>query len=202
MKDRWGKEVPQEGQGRLSLVVNGPAGGEPVRVPVTIASLSATGALLKCATGEKSLELMPGAGREARLLVPPGKGAAGLEVKGRLSWVRPGGCSGADCLVGFELQEPGVEVRRILENRMEIYPRDLKELWDSWDELQRRRPLPMAEQAAYLVGVGAMAAGTALYLAGPESLRLYGSVLALYGCVMMAAKSLWAMWRSRPASPR
>lgn len=63
--------------------------------------------------------------------------------------------------------------------------------------MHARRLLPSADQAIYLVAVGAMVGGAALYLFGPETLKLYGGILAIYGCLMMAARSAWAMWQAR-----
>lgn len=194
-------DAAKESQGHLILTV-APVqrGRDPVRVPVRINSLSATGALLESREAESLPHLLGLAGREAAILLP-GEEAAGLgEIPGRISWARPGDAGGRGAVLGFELKEPELEVRKVLEDHMDAFPRDIKDLWDSWDELHRRRPAQVAEQAVYLVGVGAMAAGTTLYLAGPESLRLYGSIMALYGCVMMAAKSLWTMWRTRTVS--
>ncbi len=194
-------DAAKESPGRLILsVAPVQRGRDPVRVPVRINSLSATGALLECREDETPPNLAALAGREAAILIPPGEAGGLAEVPGRISWARPGDAWNRGWVLGFELKEPELEVRKALEDHMDVFPRDIKDLWDSWDELHRSRPAQMAEQAVYLVGVGAMAAGTTLYLAGPESLRLYGSILALYGCVMMAAKSLWTMWRTRTVS--
>lgn len=201
MTEQHGPETRPREAGELILSVSPVGRGrEPVRLPVRINSLSATGALLESQEAQASPLLLALAGRDARILIPPDSPAPLREITGRLAWVRPVRRKNGGMMMAFELQEPDLEVRRVLEDHMASFPRDLKELWDAWDEVHRSRPAQMAEQAAYLVGVGAVAAGTTLYLAGPETLKLYGSVMALYGCLMMAAKSIWSLWRARAAS--
>ncbi len=179
----------------LSVTPRG-RGREPLQLPVRINSLSATGALLEVPDNDAPSALFSLGGREAVLTVPADSSPL-RDIPGRISWTRP---AAQGFIVAFELKEPDLEVRRVLEEHMGSFPRDLKELWDAWDEVHRSRPAQVAEQAAYLVGVGAVAAGTTLYLAGPDTLKLYGCIMALYGCLMMAAKSIWSLWRSRAAS--
>jgi hypothetical protein len=190
-----------ESQGRLMLWVSPlKRGAEPLEVPVRINSLSATGAILESLAEDGGDRLLPLVGRPGSIHLSGGEVAGIREVPGRIAWTRAAGPRGGGSLLGFALQESDLEVRKLLEDHLGAFPRDLKNLWDSWDALHHRRPLPGAEQAVYLVGAGALAAGSTLYLAGPESLRLYGSIMALYGCVTLAARSLWAMWRTRAVS--
>jgi len=182
-----------------NLILSVPPRGrdrEPLRLPVRINSLSATGALLEIPDRDAPPAFFSLSGREAVITVPSASSPV-RDIEGRISWTRP---AAQGFIVAFELKEPELEVRRVLEEHLGSFPRDLKELWDAWDEVHHRRPAQVAEQAAYLVGVGAVAAGTTLYLAGPDTLKLYGCILALYGCLMMAAKSLWSLWRGRAAS--
>lgn len=197
MNEERGPKSSRRETGTLILSVTPLGRGrEPLRLPVRIHSLSATGALLESLDGEAPPALLSLSGREAVITVTS-ESSPLKDIPGRISWTRP---ARSGFILGFELKEPELEVRRLLEDHMESFPRDLKELWDAWDEVHRSRPVQVAEQAAYLVGVGAVAAGTTLYLAGPDTLKLYGCIMALYGCLMMAAKSIWSLWRSRAAS--
>lgn len=54
-------------------------------------------------------------------------------------------------------------------------------------------PPPGSPQAIYLVGFGAVAAGSAIYFWGPEAYRLFGVILALYGSLAIAGRSLWSL---------
>jgi len=54
----------------------------------------------------------------------------------------------------------------------------------------------------YWVGAGAVLAGASFYLAGPESYRLVGVILAVYGSLTIAGKSLWSLMLRRPGAQK
>lgn len=165
--------------------------------PVGVAGLSAGGVILTTADASGKFGSLHLEGRKATIRLPQVPDGDLGQIQGRVLWTRPEEGKAGEYAVALELAEPDLRVRKVLEDRLEDYPRDIKELWDQWDLLHARQLLPSTDQAIYLVSVGAMAGGTALYFFGPETLKLYGSVLAIYGCLMMAAKSAWAMWQDR-----
>ncbi|MDI6852652.1 MAG: PilZ domain-containing protein [Deltaproteobacteria bacterium] len=190
-----------DGQDGIYLEIGGRRRGRaPLSVPVEVKGLSAGGVVLTAADASGSIGDSGLEGQEALILLPRYPEEELGRIAGRVLWTRPAEGQADAYVIALELAEPDLRVRQALEERLKGYPRDFKELWDQWDRVHARRFIPSGHQAIYAVAVGAMAGGTALYFLGPENLKLYGSILAIYGCLMMAAKSAWAMWQDRTVS--
>jgi len=172
-------------------------GQAPLSLPVEVTALSAGGVVLKTAGASDSVDALHLEGRETVIRVPQLREEPLGQIQGRVLWVRAGEGKEGEYAIALELNSPGLRVRKVLEDRLETCPRDIKELWDQWDRVHARRLLPSPDQAVYLVAVGAMAGGATFYFLGPDTLKLYGGILAIYGCLMMAARSAWAMWQAR-----
>jgi hypothetical protein len=61
-------------------------------------------------------------------------------------------------------------------------------------------PLSTSESAFYWVGFSGVLAGSAVYFLGPETYRLFGVILAVYGTLTIAGKSVWSFMQKRPRS--
>ena len=61
-------------------------------------------------------------------------------------------------------------------------------------------PVSASESAFYWVGFGAALAGLAVYFLAPETYRLFGVILAIYGTLTIAGKSVWSLMQKRPRS--
>jgi hypothetical protein len=185
-------------QNGLYLELGGKRRGRTsLSLPVEVAGLSAGGVVLTATDASGRVGDSDLKGQEALILLPQYSEEDLGKIPGRVLWTRAAEGQAGAYVIALELAEPDLRVRQVLEDRLKEYPRDFKELWDQWDRVHARRFIPSGHQAIYAVAVGAMAGGTALYLLGPENLRLYGSILAIYGCLMMAARSAWAMWQDR-----
>jgi phage shock protein PspC (stress-responsive transcriptional regulator) len=56
------------------------------------------------------------------------------------------------------------------------------------------------DTAFYWVGFGGVLAGLSVYFLAPETYRLFGVILAVYGTLTIAGKSVWALMQKRPRS--
>jgi hypothetical protein len=198
--------------------------GKTRRFPAEVVSLSSRGAILNTPRGAGTPNLEAVEGREVLIHLPAGELR---EIRGVVLWARPHGEHKEGAAFGVEFNRPDLKVRRALEEYLPGYPQDLKNLWDNWDALQEiveppgprplTRPVPEGAPAPpvapaeappspvsrasdptfYWVGLGAMVAGGAWYYLAPEAYRLFGVILAAYGCLTVAGKSVWSMWQSR-----
>jgi phage shock protein PspC (stress-responsive transcriptional regulator) len=60
--------------------------------------------------------------------------------------------------------------------------------------------LGASDSAFYWVGFGGVLAGLSVYFLAPETYRLFGVILAVYGTLTIAGKSVWSMMQKRPRS--
>jgi hypothetical protein len=171
-----------------------------ITLAVGVTELSATGVVLRAEDASGKLDGAGLEGREAIIRLPHTTEAELDQIQGRVLWTKPQAGKAGEYAIGLELANPDLRVRKTLEDRLQVYPKDIKELWDQWDRVHVRRLPLKADQAVYLVAAAAIGGGVGLFFLGPESLKLYGSILAVYGCMMMAVKSVWAMWQERTMS--
>ena len=47
------------------------------------------------------------------------------------------------------------------------------------------------------MGLGVVVGGMILQNWGPENYRSFGLILVLYGCLALAVRSIWSLWRQR-----
>jgi hypothetical protein len=59
---------------------------------------------------------------------------------------------------------------------------------------------PTSDSAYYWVGFGGALAGLSVYFLAPETYRLFGVILAVYGTLTIAGKSVWSLMQKRPRS--
>ncbi len=174
-------------------------GGLPFHLPVAIKSLSAGGVILEVHYPPTGLDLKEIEGRGGIIHLPVAGNGTEMAVRGTVLWTRPQGGDQPNFLLGLELEEPTLEMRQALEGQLSIATKDIKELWDHWDRLQEKPALepPSGQQGIYLVGLGVVVGGMILQYWGPENLRSFGLILVLYGCLALAVRSIWSLWRQR-----
>ncbi len=190
--------TPAEAPGGIYLELTGQRRGQGNHtLPVGVTGLSAGGVVLGVEDTGGKFDFLNLKNRKVVICLPERAEEDLARIHGRVIWSQPEENKPGKYLLGLALADPDLRVRKVLEDRLQEYPRDIKELWDQWDRVHARRITLQADQAVYLVGAGAMMGGTALYFLGPASLKLYGSILAIYGCLMMAARSVWALWQER-----
>jgi hypothetical protein len=174
-------------------------GGLPFHLPVVIKSLSAGGVILEVHYPPEGLDLREFQGRGGLIHLPLSGNGREMTIRGTVLWTRPQASDNPNFLMGLELAEPTLEMRQALEDHLPIATKDIKELWDNWDRLQEKPAPPPrpSSQGIYVVGIGVVAAGVLLQTWGSENLRTFGFILVLYGCLAVAVKSIWSLWRQR-----
>ncbi len=151
-----------------------------------------------------------------------------IKVPGKILWTRNReGDSGIT--LGLELLEPlPLPVRHTLEANMSIGAKDMKVLWDYWDEIQESAgPAEIAEPVApailvqdnaartrlrrqetvgkgswlYWVGFVAIICGLALQFPQSEYLGFSGLIVMFLGSLVVAWKSVTSMWQISSSGP-
>jgi hypothetical protein len=172
--------------------------GPSYHLPVTVKSLSATGVILEVRYPPGGLDLRELQGRSSVVHLPLTGNGREMAIPGKVVWTRPQVGNDPLFLLGLELENPTLEVRQALEEQLPIAAKDIKELWDQWDQTRKQpRSSVSSPQGIYLVGMGVVLGGLGMQLFGPEGVKGLGFIMVLYGCATLLVKSLWSLWRQR-----
>jgi hypothetical protein len=132
----------------LSLQLYNEVGKEAGHLAVAVKNLTTAGVILEILhpdNGSKNENLK---GREGLLSVMTQNDCGMIKVPGRVLWTRNHEGDGGVTL-GLELLQPlPLPVRHILEADMAIGAKDMKFLWDYWDEIQESAGPPQLAEPA------------------------------------------------------
>ncbi len=181
----------------IFLEIDDPAGGAPTRLPVILKNLSGEIATLELVEfyllkGWQDLE-----GRHAALCLLEPEHRAPVHIQGAVAWKGFTGEGRPRLALGLELAQPTPAIRKLLEKFAVHTPKDIKGLWERWDEVRETAPPPLVDRKLYFAGLGLLLAGLALQLPDPRGLKLLGWGLWLLGSLGLAGKSICALWRQR-----
>lgn len=200
---------------------------EVSRLPVEVKNLTTVGVILEILHLENELTIESLKGREGLLKIIAQDNSIMIEVPGKILWTRNRD-GDAGVTLGLELLGPlPLSVRHMLEANMSIGAKDMKVLWDYWDEIQETAaptelpdqvksvPLSLNHPAVdkgrigtdrqdnwlYWVGFGAIIAGLAMQFFQSESLSFSGLIVMFLGSLMVAWKSIVSMWQISASGP-
>ena len=98
--------------------------------------------------------------------------------------------------LGLELARPTLTARKVLGDLIPHSSKDIKGLWDRWDQAYAEADSSHSRKKIYLLGMILLFGGVALQLGG-KSLQLFGWILWFFGSLAVAGKSLWSIWQKR-----
>jgi hypothetical protein len=212
----------------ISLYLQVLDGAEAGQLPAAVKNLTTTGVILdvECLNSDAKTAICKD--REGFLKVTSEDGSGLIELPGKILWAREHKDETAVTL-GLELLEPlPLPVRHLLEADLDIGAKDMKVLWDIWDEINENTDgvdvsepeklvLAMAdagksadqtdnsdaksENTLYWAGFGTILAGLAMQLPQSEYLGFAGLVIMFGGSMLVAWKSLISMRQIAPARP-
>ena len=138
---------PRRLEAPASLMLEIFQGSKPShRCPVRIKSLSARGVILASLQPPADLDWDNLVGRDSLIHLSTGEIR---EIRASLLWARPTDAEVSEMEFGLELGSSNLKVRRALEEHLQAYPEDLKNLWDHWDAVHDEYdffgPVPPAE---------------------------------------------------------
>lgn len=179
----------------IFLEIAEPTGSATVRTPVVIKNLSGGAVTLEIedffqVPGWQRLE-----GRNITLCLTPQEIEETVEVQGTVSWMGFVGQERPRLHVKLELAKPTPAIRKLLEEHAEHTPKDMKGLWDRWDEIHENSSNSLLDRKTYLTALAFMLSGLALQLPEPSLVKFLGWILWLMGSVGVAGKGIWVLWR-------
>lgn len=120
-----------------------------------------------------------------------------VNIRGQVAWARYLGEKKRQLALGLKLARPNQAIIKLLKNSMAHTPKDLKGLWDRWDQDHKRQQDSLVDRKVYLAALVLMVAGLLLQLPGLQSFKLLGWILWLLGGLGVAGRGLWSLWPRR-----
>ena len=198
------------------------------QLPAAVKNLTTTGVILDVECLDADAKKAIRKDREGVLKVTSEDGGSLIALSGKILWTRDHKDDVAVTL-GLELFEPvPLPVRHLLEANLDIGAKDMKVLWDYWDEIKEKTGTddvfepenyapPMAdacesfeqpdnsngksENRLYWTGFGTILSGLAMQVPQSEYLGFAGVVIMFGGSLLVAWKSLISMRQIAPARP-
>jgi hypothetical protein len=193
--------------------------------PVIVKNLTTVGVILEILHLDNGYKTEDLKGIEGFLKIIAQDDTMMMEVPGRILWTNNrNGNKGAT--LGLELLEPlPLPVRQMLEANMAISSKDMKVLWDSWDEIketatppalpQPASPVPVAldnvmvsgeqvnpiarHQWLYWAGFGIIFSGFIMQVHQSEYIGLFGLAAIFSGSLLVAFKSILSIIEKKPS---
>jgi hypothetical protein len=135
-------------------------------------------------------------GRTGNLRLRFRGGEEPVEISGKLTWSRFAGVNGRQLTLGLELARPTLTARKILGDLIPHPARDIKSLWDRWDQAYTLPRPSRTDQKIYMLGMILLLSGVACQL-GNNSQQLIGWVLWFFGSLAVAGKSFWSILQKK-----
>lgn len=212
----------------LSFQVNNCLEGETSPFPVAVKNLTTVGVILEILHVGNGLKTESLKGREGLLTIVSQNDCVMNEVPGKILWTHKRDGE-AGVTLGLELLEPlPLSVRQRLETTMAIGAKDMKVLWDYWDEIKEAAApvespelvmsspsVPDHEAAVegqtdvvgsgdnwwYWLGFGAILFGLGMQYPQSEYFGFLGLIAMFLGSLVIAWKSIASMRQVSSSGP-
>jgi hypothetical protein len=160
------------------------------RFPVTIKTVAGRVATLEVGSPWRLAGCETLTGHRGHLRLTPWENDEPLAVEGTVAWARFGGQERCRLQLGLELANPDPAIQRLLEDYVAHTPKDIKELWNRWDEVHETSKVRPLGRKLYLAGLSLMLAGLVLQLPGPKAYKFVGWILWFLGSLGVISKYL------------
>lgn len=181
----------------LLLEIETGDGGAPARVPAVMKSLAGATLSLEVVNPANLVGWERIIERPARLCLSSGDKGKATYVEGKVSSAKWVGEKKWRLQVGLELSHLGINTYKLLERHLMTSPKDIKELWERYDQVRETVPLTPANRKFYLAGLGLLLGGLILQMTEPRALKMLGWVLWFFGTLGVAGTSIWSLLQKR-----
>jgi hypothetical protein len=190
-------EAGTTGTPSLILEVAGQKEPTPRRFPVLIQNLSMGGVTLALDTPWGMSDWDRYRGKDCVLRMEDSGGQEVLTINGKISWTKVGGTGQPPLSLGVQMARPPEETLRRLSDLLTHTSRDIRGLWDRYDQVQELPGPSHLLRRCYFAGLVFLLGGLALQLTGFPTYKIYGWGLWLLGTLGIAGKILWPLWQKR-----
>lgn len=172
----------------ISLEIAGQQEEGAAQLPVTLKKVAGRVATLEVSNAWRLMKWETLQGQQGFMHLTPREGGEPKVLEGTVVWARLGGVEKRRLHLGLELAHPDPPLTRLLEAYLTQTPKDMKELWNRWDEVHATPAGAPLGRKLYLAGLGLILVGMILQLAGPKAIRIIGWVLWFLGSLGVIAR--------------
>jgi hypothetical protein len=168
-----------------------------IHVPTIIKRLSGATVTLEVANPWHLAGVSNMLQKKVRLFLAPPAGGQPVFIEAGVRWANWLGDKKREMLLGVELTNPRLETYRLLESHLAYSPKDLKRLWERYDQARQEPQDSLVDRRLYLAGLVLLLGGLVLQIPEPRSLKLLGWLLWLFSSLGLAGACLWSLWQKR-----
>lgn len=181
----------------LRLEVAGRKESTPLFIPVFLQNLSMGGVSLAVTNPWGVANWDRYRGEHCILRMDAPEGQESMAISGTISWTKVGGIGQPPISLGVQLANPPQEVLTRLNGLLTHTSRDIKGLWDRYDQVQKTPgPSPLLHHC-YIAGLVLLVGGLVLQFTGSPVYKICGWVLWLLGSLGIAGKIIRPLWQKR-----
>ena len=182
----------------LILEVGLKHGEVPVRIPVTVQNFSAGLLTLKVTQSLNWVDWETLTDHDSHLRLPEGRAAEAEAIPGKVSWVKTSGPANAPVFLGMEISQPSAQVQQLLENQVLYTPKDIKDMWQQWDQVQvQGRRSALSILVILICGISLILLGGSFLAAAHRLPENYGYGALAAGSVLIIFSGIRFWWRRR-----
>ena len=193
-------EAETTGSPALRLEIADQEANTPRLIPVFIRNLSTGGVTLTVTHPWNIPDWDRYRGEDCVLRMEDPGGGEPVNIRAKITWTRFGGTGQPPLSLGLQLIKPPVEAITRLSNLLPHTSKDIKELWDRYDQVRESPGNTDWVHHGYIAGLVLLLAGLVLQFASSPSYKVYGWVFWLLGSLGIVAKIIRPFWQKQPAS--
>jgi len=183
----------------LILEVTGQKEPTPRLIPVLIQNLSMGGVTLAVATPWGITDWDHYRGKDCVLRMKDPGGQKVVTVKAKISWTKIGGTGQPPLSLGVQMVRPSKEMLRRLSELLTHTSRDIRGLWDRYDQVRELPGPPQLVHRGYIAGLVLLVGGLTLQFTSSPAYKMWGWALWLLGSLGIAGKIIWPFRQKRVA---
>jgi hypothetical protein len=181
----------------LILEIAGRKEPTPRLFPVLIQNLSMGGVTLAVATPWGIADWDRYRGKDCVLRMEDPGGQEVVAIKAKISWTKVGGPGQPPLSLGVQMVRPPEEMLRRLSDLLTHTSRDIRGLWDRYDQVRELPGPSRLMHRCYFAGLVLLVGGLALQFTSSPTYKMYGWFLWLLGSLGIAGKIIWPLWQKR-----
>jgi hypothetical protein len=190
-------EAETAGSPSLILEIAGQKEPTPLLIPVLIQNLSMGGVTLAVATPWGIADWDRYRGKDCVLRMEDPGGQEVVTIKAKISWTKIGGIGQPPLSLGLQMVRPPEEMLRRLSALLTHTSRDIRGLWDRYDQVREIPGVPHLVHRCYIAGLVLLVGGLALQFSSSPAYKMYSWALWLLGSLGIAGKIIWPLWQKR-----